>query len=327
MRALLSIAAGGAESLVMGEMPDPEPGADEVRIAVRACAINYPDVLIIEDKYQFHPQRPFAPGVEISGVIDRLGADVGQLEVGQRVMASLSWGGLGELVNARARQTIPIPDSMPFDDAAALLVTYGTTYHALVDRAALRAGETMLVLGASGGVGIAAIELGKALGARVVAAVSAPEKAKVARGHGADETILYSPRVDDPKALAAAFKAACPAGAEVIYDAVGGAYAEPALRSIAWAGRYLVIGFAAGIPAPPLNLVLLKGCAIVGVFWGAWVERFPEQHRRNMAEVFALYETGAIKPHISERFSLERGGEAIRRLASREAVGKLIVTI
>lgn len=311
----------------MAEAPEPAPSTGELRIAVHACAINYPDVLMIEDKYQFRPTRPFSPGVEISGVVEAIAPDVTEFAVGQRVMASITCGGLAQKAVAAAAKCSAVPGSMPFDVAAAFQVTYGTAYHALVDRAALQRDETLLVLGASGGVGIAAIELGRALGARVVAAVSSSEKADTAKNHGATEVVVYPKSPTDARALAAQFKAACPGGADVIFDPLGGAYAEPALRSIAWAGRHLVIGFAAGIPAPPWNLALLKSCAIVGVFWGAWLERFPDRHRHNTAELIALYLRGAIRPLVSERYPLPRGGEAIRRLADRRSVGKIVVMI
>ncbi|MBB4631970.1 zinc-binding dehydrogenase [Sphingosinicella soli] len=325
MKALLSSVPGGPESLAIGERPDPVPGVGEVRLAVRACAINYPDVLIIEDRYQFKPERPFSPGVEVSGIVEALGPDVDGLTVGQRVIASVGWGGLAEKVNAEVGKCVSMPDDVPFDVGASLLVTYGTSYHALVDKAAIAPGETLFVLGASGGVGLAAVEIGRALGARVVAGVSTPEKAEIARAAGASDVVIYPTTPDDPRALAALFKSALPSGADVIYDAVGGGYAEPALRSIAWEGRYLVIGFAAGIPAPPFNLALLKGCSIIGIFWGAWLERNAGQHQHNNQALLQMYRDGLIKPLISERFPLERGGEAIRRLADRKAVGKLIV--
>jgi len=325
MKALLSNAPGGPESLVIGELPDPRPGAGEVRLIVRASAVNYPDVLIIEDRYQFKPERPFSPGIEVAGIVDALGPDVRGLAVGQHVIASVGWGGFAEMVNAKVAKCLPIPDEMPFDAAAALLVTYGTTYHALIDKAAIQPGETLFVLGASGGVGLAAIELGRALGARVVAGVSTAEKAEVARRFGASETVIYPAVPDDPRAISALFKAAMPEGADVIYDAVGGGYAEPALRSIAWEGRYLVVGFPAGIPSLPLNLTLLKGCSIIGIFWGAWQERNPEKSRASNEALLRMYREGAINPLISETFPLERGGEAIRRLSDRKAVGKLIV--
>lgn len=327
MKALLSRERGGPESLELADVPAPVAGKNEVRIAVRACAINYPDVLIIEDKYQFAPKRPFSPGSEISGVIDAVGEGAETFVVGQRVMALITSGGLAELVVARATQCTAIPDALPFDQAAAFQVTYGTSYHALVDRANLAAGETLLVLGASGGVGLAAIEIARSLGAHVVAAVSSEKKGEVAKRAGASEVFMYSVSPGDPKALAASFKAACPGGANVIFDPVGGSYAEAALRSIAWAGRYLVVGFAAGIPALPLNLTLLKGCSVVGVFWGAWSERFPEKHLSNNRALLNLYQRGFITPFVSEQFALDRGGAAIRQLADRKATGKLVVTI
>jgi NADPH2:quinone reductase len=327
VKALLSRECGGPESLELSEVPEPHPGKGEIRIAVRACAINFPDVLIIEDKYQFSPKRPFSPGSEISGVVESLGEGAVGFAVGQRVMALITCGGLAEFVNAPIAQCTAIPESLPFDAAAAFQVTYGTSYHALVDRAALKSGETLLVLGASGGVGLAAIEIGISLGARVVAAVSSVEKAEIAARAGASKVLVYPASPDNPKSLSACFKEACPGGANVIYDPVGGAYAEPALRSIAWDGRYLVVGFAAGISSPPLNIALLKGCSIVGVFWGAWAQRFPEKQLKNNHELLALYARGSIKPLVSERFTLQRGGAAIRALADRKAVGKLVVVI
>jgi NADPH2:quinone reductase len=328
MKALLSEAVGGPATLVLRTLPDPVPAAGQVRIAVHACAINFPDVLVIEDKYQFRPPRPFAPGMELAGVIDAVGPGVSGFAPGARVIAQASHGGLAELLVADVGRCMPIPASMPYDVAAGLLVTYGTSYHALQDRAALRPGETLLVLGAAGGVGLAAVEIGKAMGARVIAATSSEDKARVATAHGADATVIYPSEMLDPRALAAAFKQACgPGGADVIYDPVGGDYAEPALRAIAWEGRYLVIGFPAGIPRLPLNLTLLKGCDIRGVFWGAFVERNPQQHALNMQALFDLHARGLIRPEISERFTLEHGGEAIARLARREAVGKVVVII
>ena len=297
----------------------------EVRVVVHVCGINYPDVLMIEDKYQFRPERPFSPGVEIAGVVDMIGSEVTAFAPGDRVMANIICGGLAQKAVAQAAKCTAIPDAMPFDEAAAFQVTYGTAYHALVDRANLVRGETLLVLGASGGVGIAAIDLGCALGAKVVAAVSSLEKGRLATKRGASEVLIYPTAPTEPKALAARFKAACPAGADVVFDPIGGAYAEPALRNLAWGGRHLVIGFASGIPATPWNLVLLKGGAIVGVFWGAWIERYPERHRSNMAELFRLCGRSGIRPLISARFPLAKGGEAIRQLADRKAVGKVIV--
>jgi NADPH2:quinone reductase len=332
MRALLSKAVGGPEALVIEDTASPEAGPGQAVVAVRACGVNFPDTLIIEDKYQFKPDRPFSPGGEIAGVVKAVGAGVVGIKPGDRVFSTMVSGGMAEEVAVDADRTIRMPDAMPFDEAAALVLTYGTSYHALKDRARLKAGETLLVLGAAGGVGLAAVELGKSMGARVVAACSSQEKVDLAKSHGADAGVVY-PRGptdrDGQRALTDAFKAACgPAGADVIYDAVGGDYAEPALRSIAWEGRYLVVGFAAGdIPRIPLNLTLLKGCSIVGVFWGAWLNRNPRAHAAAVGELLQLYAKGAIRPHVSERFALERGGEAIRRLADRKAMGKVVVVI
>ena len=260
MKALLSEAPGTPDTLVLREIAEPVPGRGQVRIAVRYCGINYPDVLVIEDKYQFKPPRPFAPGSEMSGVIDAVGDGVTAFKVGDAVIAAATSGGLAEKAVTAANACVPMPEGMPFDVAAGLIFTYGTSYHALVNRGELRAGETLLVLGAAGGVGLAAVEIGKALGARVVAAVSSESKAAAAREHGAEVTIVYPREGVDSRVLAAQFKEACgPKGADVIYDPVGGDYAEPALRTAAWKGRYLVIGFPAGIPKIPLNLTLLKG--------------------------------------------------------------------
>lgn len=332
MRALLSLEKGGPESLVLvTDAPVPEPGPGEVRIRIHASSVNFPDLLRIEDRYQHRPPRPFAPGSEVAGTVDALGAGVAGLAPGQRVMAMTGWGGLAEYVCAPAGQVSPLPEGMSFAEGSALLVTYGTTWHALTRRAALRAGEVLLVLGASGGVGLAAVELGRAIGARVIAAASTPEKLALARAAGAEEGVLY-PAGDlspaDQKALTAALKAACgPGGADVIYDPVGGPYAEPAFRAIGWGGRHLVIGFAAGIASLPMNLPLLKGASLVGVFWGEAVARDPAGHRAAVAELAALYAQGLLRPRIHATFPLERGGEALAALASRQAMGKLVVLI
>lgn len=327
MQALMSDHAGGPDSLVLREIPVPVPGPKEVRIFVKACGINYPDALIIEDKYQFKPPRPFAPGLETAGIVEALGSEVTNLKVGDHVIAHTSHGGLAEKLVTDERNCTPIPIDMPFDEAAGLLVTYSTSLHALQDRAHLRAGETLLVLGAAGGVGLAAVELGKAMGAKVIAAVSSEDKAAVTREHGADVTLVYPRQITDPKSLAAQFKEACGKhGADVIYDAVGGDYAEAALRAIAWQGRFLVVGFPAGIPKIPLNLPLLKGCDICGVFWGAFAERDPAAHQRIMQSLLERYQAGQIRPRISDRFSLPQGGEAIKKLLRREAIGKIVVT-
>lgn len=331
MRALLSKAVGGPETLAVEERPDPKPGWGEVVLAVKACGVNYPDVLIIEDKYQFKPQRPFAPGGEVAGVVEAVGEGVSRLKAGERVIGSCGWGGMAEKLAIEADRCIPIPDAMPFDEASAFILTYGTSHYALKQRAGLKEGETLFVLGAAGGVGLAAVELGHAMGARVVAAASSGEKVALAKAHGADEGIVYPTGPfdkDGAKALADLFKKACgPQGADVIYDPVGGDYAEAALRAIGWEGRFLVIGFPAGIPRIPLNLTLLKSCQIVGVFWGAWTKRDPEAFEASVRDLFDLYGKGTIKPEISERFPLDKAGEAIAWLAARKAMGKVVVTM
>ena len=331
MKALRSHAVGGPETLVLDELDSPVPGPGQVRIKVQACAINYPDVLIIEDKYQFKPPRPFSPGGELSGVIDAVGEGVTQWQPGDRVIAMMGNGGLATEVLAPADKLFPLPEGVSFETGASLLMTYGTNMHGLLDRGHLKAGDTLLVLGAAGGVGLAAVELGKAYGAKVVAAVSSEEKAAVAREHGADEVVIYPVAPldkDQSKALAEAFKAACgPDGANVIYDIVGGDYSEPALRSIAWEGRFCVVGFPAGIARLPLNLTLLKSCDVCGVFWGAFAARDPKANAVHIATLFDLLKSGKINPKVSATFPLERGGEAITMLANRKAIGKVVVTM
>lgn len=331
MRALLSKAVGGPETLVLEDVPSPEPRKGQALIGVKAVGVNYPDVLIIEDRYQFKPPRPFSPGGEFSGVVKAVGEGVTSVKVGDRVFGNMGSGGMAEELIAPADRLTPMPESMPFDEAAAFLMTYGTSYYGLKDRGRLQAGETLLVLGAAGGVGLAAVELGRAMGARVVAAASSEEKVQVAKDHGADVGVVY-PRgpfdKEGRKALANLFKEAVgPEGAHVTYDGVGGDYAEAAIRASAWDGRFLVIGFPAGIPSVPLNLTLLKSCNIIGVFWGAAVARDPQAHQVNVRELMDLYTSGKIKPFVSERFPLERAGEAIAHLGARKAVGKVVVTI
>ena len=331
MRALLSTASGGPDTLELTELPDPQPAKGQVRIAVRACAINYPDVLIIEDKYQFKPPRPFAPGGEIAGVIDALGEGVSDWQVGDRVMGVIGHGGLATSIVTEPQRLYRLPAERDFAEGAALILTYATTIHALLDRGRLQAGQSLLVLGAAGGVGLAAIELGKAYGARVVAAVSSEEKAAAATAAGADETVVYGRAPFDKeasKALAERFKAAGGRGGfDVIYDPVGGDYAEPALRSIGWEGRYLVVGFPAGIPKLPLNLILLKSCDVCGVFWGAFAARDPQANAAHVARLFELWRDGKIAPKVTETFPLERGGDAIAKMAARGAIGKLVVAV
>ncbi len=331
MKALLSHEPGGPDTLRLDNVPDPVAGPGELLVRVRAAAINYPDVLIIEDKYQMRPPRPFAPGGEIAGEIEALGDDVSKWKVGDRVIAVPGFGGLAEKIVIPAASAIALPASRSFVDGAALLLTYATSIHALYDRAVLANGETLLVLGAAGGVGLAAIELGKARGARVIAAVSSEDKAQAARDAGADDVIVY-PRgpfdKDGQKALAEQFKSAVGwSGADVIYDPVGGDYAEPALRSIAWGGRYLVVGFPAGIPKLPLNLTLLKSCDVRGVFWGAYAARDPAANAAHVASLFKLWDEGRIGPRVSATYPLERGGEAIAALAARSVIGKVVVTL
>ncbi len=331
MKALLSAAPGLPETLALTDLPDPVAGKGEVVLDVKAVGVNFPDTLIIQDLYQFKPQRPFAPGGEVSGVVASLGEGVSTLKVGDRVIGSTGWGGMAEKLAISADRCIPIPNNMPFNEAAAFIMTYGTSQYALKNRAALKAGETLLVLGAAGGVGIAAVELGKAMGAKVIAACSTQEKVDVAIAHGADAGVVYPTGAFDKagkKALADIFKQACgPNGADVIYDAVGGDYAEASLRAIAWEGRFLVVGFPAGIPAIPLNLTLLKSCQIIGVFWGAFVAREPVANAANVAELMALYAAGKIKPHVSATFALADGAAAIQHLMDRKATGKVVIEI
>ena len=331
MKALLSHEPGGPETLTLEERPDPVAGPGELLVRIRAAAINYPDVLIIQDKYQFKPPRPFAPGGEIAGQVEAVGEGVGGWTAGDRLIAVPGHGGLAEKIVIPAKSAIPLPDSRSFTEGAALLLTYATSIHALYDRGRLAEGETLLILGAAGGVGLAAVELGKAKGARVIAAVSSEEKAAAAREAGADLAIVYPAGPfdkDGQKALAQQFKDAVgPAGADVIYDPVGGDYAEPALRAIAWEGRYLVVGFPAGIPRLPLNLTLLKSCDVCGVFWGAFAARDPAANAAHVATLFRLWDEGKIGPKVSATYPLEQGGQAIAAMAARQVIGKVVVTI
>ncbi len=331
MKALLSNAPGGPETLELSDLPDPTPGPGQLLVRVKACAINYPDVLIIEDKYQFKPPRPFAPGGEIAGVVEAVGEGVEGWREGARLISMLGHGGLAEKVVVDARMALPLPPERSFEEGAALILTYATSIHALLDRGRLKEGQTLLVLGAAGGVGIAAVELGKAYGARVIGAVSSEEKAEAVRAAGADDVLIY-PRgpfdKEASKALAQMFKQAVgPNGADVIYDPVGGDYAEPALRSIGWEGRYLVVGFPAGIPKLPLNLTLLKSCDISGVFWGAFAARDPKANAAHIQTLFRLWAEGKIAPKVSRTWPLAQGGEAIAHMAARQAIGKLVVTM
>lgn len=323
MKALLCKRHGLPDTLVVEEVPDPQPGPGEVVVDMKAAGVNFPDVLIIQNKYQFKPELPFTPGSELAGIISAVGTDVKGYRVGDRVIASTGQGAFAQKAKAAANRLIPIPPGLDFDVAAAFTLAYSTSWHAVKDRAALQPGETMLVLGAAGGVGLAAIEIGKALGARVIAAASSDEKLTVCREHGADATINYT-----AEELRERIKALSDGkGPDVIFDPVGGQYAEPAFRSIGWRGRYLVVGFASGeIPMLPLNLALLKGASIVGVFWGNYVAREPSAFGRDMNALFDLVAQGRLKPHISARYPLEKGATAIDDMMNRKVIGKVVIT-
>jgi NADPH:quinone reductase len=331
MRAVLSKTPGGPETLMVEEVLDPTPMKGEVIIDVKAVGINFPDTLIIEDRYQFKPSRPFSPGAEVAGTVEAVGEGVKGLTRGDRVIAVPGWGGLVERLAVPAASVVKMPAGMSFETGAALLMTYGTSYYALKDRAQLKAGESLLVLGAAGGVGVAAVELGKAMGAHVIAAASTNDKVQFALEAGADNGLIYPSGAMDKaaqKALSGELKLASGRdGADVVYDAVGGDYAEPALRAMDWCGRYLVVGFPAGIPSLPLNLTLLKSVSVIGVFWGAAVMRDPAGHAANVADLMRFWTEGKIKPRISQTFPLERAADAIAALGDRSAMGKIVVTV
>ncbi len=329
MKALISDQIGPPSTLRYGDLPEPLAGPGQVRMAVKAAGLNYPDLLMIEDKYQVRATRPFAPGFEGAGVVDQVGEGVTRFKIGDRVLTHGYWGTMAQKHVAHEGDMVAIPDDLPFEDAAAMPLTYFTAHYALTRRGGLQRGETLLVLGAAGGVGLASVQIGKALGARVVAAVSSQEKAAHARANGADETLIY-PTGDalDSRSLAAVFKAAVgERGADVIVDVLGGAYSEPALRCIAWYGRHLVIGFAAGLTTLPLNLVLLKSCQVIGVVWGQWARRFTDESWPDKEAVFALYRQGLIKPEITERHPLADGAMALTRLSERKTAGKVILLV
>lgn len=331
MKALVSSRVGPPETLELLEVDAPAAGPGQLLVRVLACGVNYPDVLIIEDKYQSKPPRPFSPGAEICGVVEAFGEDVAGWSVGERLIAVPGLGGMAEKVVVTADEAVRIPADRDPLEAAALLLTYATTLHALEDRGELRAGETLLVLGAAGGVGLAAIEIGKAKGATVVAAVSSEAKAEAAKAAGADRTVIY-PRgpfeTDDLKALGRRFKETVgDAGADVIYDPVGGDYAEPAFRALGWGGRYLVVGFAAGIPKLPLNLTLLRSSDVRGVFWGAFATRDPAAHRVHVEQLLSWWAQGRIHPRVGAVFPLKDGGKALEWLAGRHAIGKAVVEV
>lgn len=322
MKAVLCKELGPPEKLVVEDVPSPKPGKGEVVVSVKACGVNFPDTLIIQGKYQFKPEPPFSPGGEVAGVVKEVGEGVTSPKPGDRVIAFNTWGGFAEEIAVEASRTVPMPDGMDFVPASGFVLTYGTSYHALKDRAQLKAGETMLVLGASGGVGIAAIQLGKAMGARVIAAASTDQKLAVCKQSGADELINYGQ--DDLRARVKALTAG--RGVDVVFDPVGGPYSEPALRDMAWNGRFLVVGFAAGdIPKVPLNLALLKGCSIVGVFWGAFTRNEPDNNRRNNEALMRLYLEGKVKPHIHATYPLERAAEALNEVMYKRVSGKVVL--
>ncbi len=322
MRAVVCKEFGPPERLVVEDLPTPDITDHQVLLEVKAAGVNFPDLLIIENKYQFKPPLPFSPGGEVAGVVRKVGAKVTTLKPGDRVLGAPGFGGFAEELAIDARNCVPIPSEMPFDVAAAFLFTYGTSHYALKDRALLKPGETLLVLGAAGGVGLAAVELGKAMGAKVIAAASSAEKIAVCRQHGADEGIDYSK--EDLKERIKALTGGN--GADVIYDPVGGDFSEQAFRSIAWEGRFLVIGFAAGpIPKIPLNLVLLKGAQIVGVFWGSFTAREPARHQANIRELMDWYAKGLLKPRISATYPFERVADALGDLAARRVKGKVVL--
>jgi len=323
MKALYCREFSPEENLKVEDIDTPVLPEAHVLIDVKAAGLNFPDLLCVRGDYQFKPPLPFVPGGEGAGIITELGEGVEHLSVGDRVCFNGLTGAFAEQVAAPAGAVAIIPDSMPFDQAAGLTVVYATSYYALKQRAKLQAGETLLVLGAAGGVGLAAVELGKAMGATVIAAASTDEKLEAAKAHGADEGINYTS--EDLKARVKELTGK--KGADVIYDPVGGELAEAAFRAIAWEGRHLVIGFASGpIPKLPLNLPLLKGASAVGVFWGAWAMRDPEAHYQNMAELFEYYEQGAIKPHVAATYPLENFLDAFGELSGRKAIGKVVLS-
>jgi NADPH2:quinone reductase len=323
MKAVLCKQYGPPESLPFAELPSPRPGPGEAVVSMRAASVNFPDVLIIQNKYQFKPPLPFSPGSELAGVVKEVGAGVEAFRPGDRVIAFTTYGAFAEEVKTEVTRLLPIPEGMDFPSAAAFLLTYATSDHALRDRGALQPGETLLVLGAAGGVGLAAVEIGKALGARVIACASSDDKLAVCREHGADDGINYA-REDLRERIKALTDGR---GVDVVYDPVGGPYSEPAFRSLAWRGRLLVVGFAAGeIPKLPLNLPLLKGASVVGVFWGDFSRREPQQFRRSVEQLGRWYAEGKLHPHVSRTLPLSRAAEALNLMAARQVKGKIVLT-
>ena len=322
MKAIQCVEWGTPERLVLADVALPEPGAGEVRVRVEAAGVNFPDALIVQKKYQVQPPLPFIPGTEVAGTVDAVGSNVKHLKVGERVGAFVGLGGFAEFVCAPIAMVAPLPPGISTEAAAAFTLTYATSHHALFDRGQLKAGETLAVLGAGGGVGLAAVELGKIAGARVIAVASSEDKLTAARAHGADATINYS-----NEDLREALKAATAGnGADVIYDPVGGRHTEAALRSLAWRGRLLVVGFADGnIPQIPANLLLIKGASAVGVFWGEFARREPQANQAMLMELFGWLAQGRLKPHVSRRYPLAEAPQALTALLERRAIGKLVI--
>jgi NADPH2:quinone reductase len=324
MKAVVCHAYGPPESLTVEELAPLMPGRSQVVISVKACGVNFPDTLIIQGLYQFKPPLPFSPGSEVAGVVKAVGAGVEHFKPGDRVMSIAAYGGFAEEMVADATAVIPMPDSLDFDVASSVMMTYGTALYALKDRAHLQPGEFLLALGAAGGVGLAAVELGKAMGARVIAAASSEDKLAICRQYGAEATINYI-REDLKERIK---ELTSGQGVDVVVDPVGGSYSEPALRGIAWNGRYLVIGFTTGeIPRIPLNLPLLKGCSIVGVFWGSFHAREPQHSQENLRELLGWLQEGKVKPHISARYPLEQAADALNDLIHRRVVGKAVLIV
>jgi NADPH2:quinone reductase len=322
MKALLCKRHGPPDTLSYEDVPDPIAGEGEVLIDIRAAGVNFPDVLIIQNLYQTKPPLPFAPGAELAGVVSAVGPGVSDRKVGDRVIGSSTWGAFAERIALPAARTLPMPETLDFEQASAFVLTYGTSYHALIDRGALKAGETVLILGAAGGVGLAAIQIARAIGARVIAAASSAEKLALCAQHGADGLINYAE--EDLRARVAALTGG--RGPEVVYDPVGGAFAEPAFRSIGWRGRYLVVGFANGeIPRLPLNLALLKGASIVGVFWGRYMQTEPDRFASDIEVLTRWLDQGLIRPHVSARYRLEDGARALEDLVARKVTGKIVL--
>jgi len=316
VKAVLCKQYGPPETLVVEELPSPRAGPGEAVVSVKAASVNFPDVLIIQNKYQFKPPLPFSPGSELAGVVKEVGVGVSSVRPGDRVMAFTTYGAFAEEVKTEAARLLPIPDGMDFNSAAAFVLTYGTSDHALRDRGALRAGETLLVLGAAGGVGLAAIEIGKALGARVIACASSGEKLDATINYAAEDLRERIKSLTERR------------GVDVIYDPVGGAYSEPAFRSIAWRGRLLVVGFAAGeIPKLPLNLALLKGASVVGVFWGDFARREPKAFAGSIAQLGVWFREGKLRPHVSKIYPLEKAADALRLMAARQVKGKVVLAL